>query len=54
MTTITNITLTVEYMIKNPIGRSHTFFGVVTFSKINSLISILPDYKIYNIQSPKR
>ena len=40
MTTITNITLTVESMIKNPIVRSHTFFGVVTFSKINSFAYI--------------
>ena len=40
MTTITYIILKVESMIKKPIMTNHTFFAVVTFSKINSFTYI--------------
>ena len=40
MTTIVNIILKFESMIKKPLIANHAFFAVVTFSKINSFAHI--------------
>ena len=37
---ITHIVLKFEFIIKKPIVENHTFFAVVTFSKINSFAYI--------------
>ena len=51
MTTIAYIILKVESMIKKPIMTNHTFFAVVTFSKINSFtyINSIVIEHLYNI-----